>query len=195
MLLYICQYFIFHRCPILYSYICGSNMHLVHVNIKTSWRTIFGIPNMHLPTCQHLGINKSFSVYAYIRVPKNAALYMPTLHLAKMPLSICLYVYLKRCTSVYAYVSVSIYVYIHMPTLCFTKRNVSKRIYVFLKKAPLFIPLSGSLRMLLYIYLYMSFQRYLYLYAYIWFPNGQISKYPHISISKCASLYSILQFP
>ena len=49
------------------------------VNNKVSSRAILGFPNMPFSTCIHLGVNISFLVYAYIRVPKNAALYMPLL--------------------------------------------------------------------------------------------------------------------
>ena len=118
----------------------------------------------------HANIRESRKVFLCMTISgfpkKNCSLY-PIKYLARMPLSICLYMHLKRCTSVYAYVRVSIYVTINMHILWFSKRHVSKSIYAFLKNAPLFKPLSGSLRTFLCICLYMSVQRYPYLHDHI----------------------------
>ena len=85
--------------------------------------------------------------------PKNAALYMPIPYFARMPHSICLYFHLKDAPQ-YDYVRFSIYVSIYM--VC--KDTCLKCIYMVLRNAPMCMPLSVSLRMLLYICLNMSFK-------------------------------------
>ena len=106
--------------------------------------------------------------------------------------------HLKLCISVYAYAMVSMYVSIHMPILWFARILVSKYIYMVLKNAPIFMPLSGSLRMLLDICLYMSFQRCLYYtlqewpfqYTYICMSNDA-----SLCMSMLGSLYMLLYMP
>ena len=155
-------------------------MPLVFVNIKLHCRYTLFFPNMPFSTCLHLVINKSFLVYAYIRVPKNAALYMTIIWFARMPLWIYLHLHLKRYTSVYVYVTVSIYVSKYV-TILFLQGYVPPSKCMWFSQILPCIPLSWSLRMLIYICLYM---RILKVRIFIWLYF--ILKETHLSMATTA---------
>jgi hypothetical protein len=104
MLLHICQYYWYHRCPFLCSYICRSNMPIVYISIKLSWRPILEITNIPFSICLKLRVNKCFFVYPYIRSPK-------------MMLSLYQYYDLQVWPTQYAYICISKDSHLRMPML------------------------------------------------------------------------------
>jgi hypothetical protein len=121
MLLSICLYFTLQECPSQYAYICILKDEPLCMRILVSWvcfciyiyiKVLQKCPNINV----YIWASNDAPLCPYIRVFKDASLYMPKLSIPYMPLSTCLQGSkntpqsmpdMKNCFPIHAYIMVS----------------------------------------------------------------------------------------